>query len=216
MGAEKEELTTYEKALAVNLDPSVYGVFAEIGAGQETANWFFRVSASAGTVAKSISAYDMTMSDVLYGKTKRYVSQERLSSMLAYEYDLLDERLRGKRGASSTFFSFCNTVRARGYQDTEECHGWMGVRFQLKPETEPVEIVLHVRLLDETNTEQMDALGRVGSEFNPRGFYYRDDPEVFVDSLREDLAPGRIEVDMLRFSGRVSLCGQPPMCFAIG
>ena len=201
MGAEKEELTTYEKALAVNLDPLVYGVFAEIGAGQETANWFFRVSASAGTVAKSISAYDMTMSDVLYGKTKRYVSQERLSSMLGYEYDLLDERLRGKRGASSTFFSFCNTVRARGYQDTEECHGWMGVRFQLKPETEPVEIVLHVRLLDETNTEQMDALGRVGVNLIHAAFYYRDDLEVFVDSLREDLAPGRIEVDMLRFSG---------------
>ena len=111
MGNWREQLTTYDKTLAVNLDPSIYGVFAEIGAGQETANWFFRVSASAGTVAKSISAYDMTMSDVLYGKTKRYVSEERLSAMLAYEYDLLDERLREERGETSTFFSFCNTVR---------------------------------------------------------------------------------------------------------
>jgi hypothetical protein len=121
--------------------------------------------------------------------------------MLAYEYDLLDERLRVERGASSTFFSFCNTVRARGYRDTEECHGWMGVRFQLKPGTEPVEIVLHVRLLDETNTEQMDALGRVGVNLIHAAFYHRDDLEVFVASLREDLGPGRIEVDMLRFSG---------------
>ncbi|MGC6456351.1 MAG: TonB-dependent receptor [Coraliomargaritaceae bacterium] len=201
MGNSRDQLTTYDKALAVNLDPSIYGVFAEIGAGQETANWFFRVSASAGTVAKSISAYDMTMSDVLYGKTKRYVSQERLSSMLAYEYDLLDERLRGERGDSSTFFSFCNTVRARGYKDTEECHGWMGVRFQLKPETEPVEIVLHVRLLDETNQEQMDALGRVGVNLIYAAFRYRDDLEAFVASLREDIAADRIEVDMLRFSG---------------
>ena len=201
MEPPKEQMTTYDKALALNLDPSIYGVFAEIGAGQETANWFFRVSASAGTVAKTISAYDMTMSDVLYGKTRRYVSQERLSSMLAYEYDLLDERLRAERGDSSTFFSFCNTVRARGYQDTEECHGWVGVRFQLKPRTEPVEIVLHVRLLDETNTEQMDTLGRVGVNLIHAAFYCRDDLEVFVESLREDIAPGRMEVDMLRFSG---------------
>ena len=105
MASDTERLTTYEKALALNLDSSIYGVFAEIGAGQETANWFFRVSASAGTVAKTISAYDMTMSDVLYGKTKRYVSEERLSSMLAYEYNLLDERLREERGDTSTFFS---------------------------------------------------------------------------------------------------------------
>ena len=201
MGNGREQLTTYDKTLAVNLDPSIYGVFAEIGAGQETANWFFRVSASAGTVAKSISAYDMTMSDVLYGKTKRYVSEERLSAMLAYEYDLLDERLREERGETSTFFSFCNTVRARGYQDTEECHGWMGVRFQLKPGTEPVEIVLHVRLLDETNPEQMDALGRIGVNLIHAAFYHRDDLAVFVASLREDIGPGRIEVDMLRFSG---------------
>lgn len=201
MAEEGKQLRTYDKALAINLDPLIYGVFAEIGAGQETANWFFRVPASAGTVAKTISAYDMTMSDVLYGKSQRYVSQERLSSMLAYEYDLLDQRLEAERGGSSTFFSFCNTVRARGYKDTEECHGWMGVRFQLKPQSEPVEIVLHVRLLDETNPEQMDALGRVGVNLIYAAFYHRENLENFVSSLREDIAPDRIEVDMLRFSG---------------
>ena len=154
--------TTYEKALAVNLDLGIYGVFAEIGAGQETANWFFRVSGSAGTVAKTISAYDMVMSDALYGKAKRYVSQERLHAMLEYEYDLLEQRLGSERGEKSTFFSFCNTVRARGYKDTEECHGWIGVRFQLKPKSKPVEIVIHARLLDESNPEQMEVLGKLG------------------------------------------------------
>ena len=145
--AERKKMSTYQKALAINLDLQRYGVFAEIGAGQETANWFFRVSGSAGTVAKTISAYDMTMSDALYGKVSRYVSQSRLHSMLTYEYDLLEKRLGPERGKGTAFFSFCNTVRARGYQDSGECHGWLGVRFQLKPETEPCEIVIHVRLL---------------------------------------------------------------------
>ena len=198
---KRTKKSTYEKALALNLDEDIYGVFAEIGAGQETANWFFRVSASAGTVAKTISAYDMTMSDALYGKAKRYVSQERLRSMLAYEYMLLDERLGPKRGSDSTFFSFCNTVRARGYQDTEECHGWIGVRFQLKPNTDPVDIVIHVRLLDDTNKEQMDVLGKVGVNLIYAAFNHRDDLEDFVCSLADGLNSDSMEIDMLCFSG---------------
>jgi hypothetical protein len=193
--------STYEKALALNLDPSKYGVFAEIGAGQETANWFFRVSASAGTVAKTISAYDMTMSDALYGKGVRYVSQERLHAMLDYEYRLLDERLAPTRGDATTFFSFCNTVRARGYNDDAECHGWLGVRFQLKPNTEPCEIVLHLRLLDATNQDQMDVLGKVGVNLIHAAFFYRESLHNFVESLADGLAHGRVEVDMLRFGG---------------
>ena len=195
------QLSTYEKTLAINLDPAHYGVFAEIGAGQETANWFFRSSGSAGTVAKTISAYDMTMSDALYGKAQRYVSQQRLHSMLTYEYDLLEQRLGPSRGAQSNFFSFCNTVRARGYKDTAECHGWLGVRFQLKPETAPCEIVLHVRLLDETNADQMDALGRVGVNLLYAAFYHRDSLATFVSSLGDNLSSGQIEIDMLRFDG---------------
>lgn len=198
---DRKHLSTYEKALAINLDPSTYGVFAEIGAGQETANWFFRVSASAGTVAKTISAYDMTMSDALYGKAQRYVSQQRLHAMLAYEYDLLDQRLAPERGATSTFFSFCNTVRARGYKDTAECHGWLGVRFQLRPQSPPCEIVLHVRLLDETNADQMQALGTVGVNLIYAAFYLRDSLQAFVGSLADNLHTGQIEIDMLRFDG---------------
>ena len=198
---ERKELSTYEKVLAINLDPEIYGVFAEIGAGQETANWFFRISASAGTVAKTISAYDMTMSDALYGKTNRYVSQKRLHSMLKYEYELLERRLGSERGNKSTFFSFCNTVRARGYKDTGECHGWLGVCFQIQPESEPVEIVLHVRLLDETNRDQMEALGKIGVNLIYAAFHYRDQLQFFVESLADHLAHGRVEVDMLCFSG---------------
>ncbi len=199
--AKHKQLTIYEKVLAINLDTKIYGVFAEIGAGQETANWFFRVSASAGTVAKTISAYDMTMSDALYGKTKRYVSQERLYSMLEYEYDLLERRLGSQRGAKSTFFSFCNTVRARGYKDTGECHGWLGICFQLKPESKPVEIVLHVRLLDETNRDQMEVLGKIGVNLIYASFNHCGNLQVFVESLADDLAHDRMEVDMLCFGG---------------
>ena len=121
--------TTYDKALELNLDPQVYGTFAEIGAGQETANWFFRASGTAGLVAKTISAYDMTMSDAIYGRTERYVSADRLGAMLDHEYAILLERLGPKRGKDTTFFSFCNTVRARGYKDSGECHGWLGIRY---------------------------------------------------------------------------------------
>jgi hypothetical protein len=198
---DRKQLSTYEKTLAINLDLQRYGVFAEIGAGQETANWFFRVSGSAGTVAKTISAYDMTMSDALYGKANRYVSQSRLQSMLAYEYDLLEKRLSPERGENTTFFSFCNTVRARGYKDSGECHGWLGVRLQLKPGTEPCEIVLHVRLLDETNSDQMDALGKVGVNLIHAAFYHRDSLSDFVESLADGVSKESVEVDMLRFSG---------------
>ena len=121
--------------------------------------------------------------------------------MLEYEYDLLEKRLGPTRGAYSTFFSFCNTVRARGYQDTAECHGWLGVRFQLKPETEPCEIVLHVRLLDETNADQMDALGKVGVNLIYAAFYHRESLGTFVASLADNLHSGQVEVDMLRFDG---------------
>ncbi len=199
--AERKNLTTAGKALEINLDSKLYGVFAEIGAGQETANYFFRASGSAGTVAKTISAYDMTMSDTLYGKGSRYVSQDRLKAMLKYEYDLLNQRLSPVRGEETTFFSFCNTVRARGYKDTGECHGWLGVRFQLKPEAEPCEIVIHVRLLDEANADQMQALGAIGVNLIYAAFNYRDSLPNFVESLAECIPSGSIEVDMLRFSG---------------
>lgn len=193
--------TPYDKAQELNLDPAVYGTFAEIGAGQETANWFFRASGSAGLVAKTISAYDMTMSDAIYGKCDRYVSRMRLRQMLDHEFAILLERLGPKRGDSSTFFSFCNTVRARGYQDQGECHGWLGLRFQLKPGDPPSDIFLHLRLLDASNHEQMEALGVVGVNLIHAAFRHRGHLARFVAALVENLRPGRVEVDMLKFHG---------------
>lgn len=190
-----------EKALALNLDQSIYGTFAEIGAGQEVANRFFRASASAGTVAKSISAYDMQISDALYGRTKRYVSQERVIDMANYEYDLLKDRLDKARGESSKFFSFCNTVRARGYNDKAECHGWLAIRYQSQPRRPSGIIVLHVRLLDDENVDQMEALGILGVNLIDAAYHKALDLRGFVKSLTDFLHPGRVEIDMLKFLG---------------
>jgi len=193
--------TTYDKALELNLDPAVYGTFAEIGAGQETANWFFRASGTAGLVAKTISAYDMTMSDAIYGHADRYVSATRLESMLDHEFSILLERLGPKRGTDTTFFSFCNTVRARGWNDQAECHGWLGVRFQMKPGDPPSDIVLHIRLLDVRTIDQMEALGTIGVNLIYGACRHRGHLKRFVESLVENLPPGRVEIDLLKFSG---------------
>src|SRR5271169_681905 len=95
---ERPKLSTNQKALKINLDPVFYGTFAEIGAGQEVARWFFKVGGAAGTISKSISAYDMTVSDAIYGQSKRYVSRERLQCMLDYEHSLNLGRLKSTRG----------------------------------------------------------------------------------------------------------------------
>ncbi len=193
--------TTYDKAQELNLDPLVYGTFAEIGAGQETANCFFRASGTAGLVAKTISAYDMTMSDAIYGQADRYVSATRLGSMLDHEYAILLERLAPKRGKDTTFFSFCNTVRARGWKDSGECHGWLGIRFQMKPGDEPSDIILHVRLLDVRTIDQMEALGTIGVNLIHSAFRHRGHLQKFVESLLDNLVAGRVEVDLLKFTG---------------
>jgi hypothetical protein len=193
--------STYDKAQELNLDPLVYGTFAEIGAGQETANCFFRASGTAGLVAKTISAYDMTMSDAIYGQSVRYVSAKRLAAMVEHEYGILLERLGPKRGADTTFFSFCNTVRARGWNDTGECHGWLGVRFQMKQGAPPSDIILHVRLLDAQSIDQMEALGTIGVNLIHAAFRHRGHLKQFVESLVDNLVDGRVEVDLLKFSG---------------
>ena len=194
------EIGTDEKALQINLDPSKYGTFAEIGAGQEVARRFFRVGGAAGTIAKTMSAYDMTFSDAIYGPADRYVSRVRLQTMLDHEYKLLVERLDEQFGAEKTFFVFADTVAARSFKERNESHGWLGVRFQSQPRGQPSEIIIHVRLLDEGNVEQQEALGVIGVNLLHGAFYGRQ-PEKLISSLQENLAPGRIEVDMIKFSG---------------
>src|SRR6201993_778597 len=146
-----ELLTTNRKALTINLDEAKYGTFAEIGAGQEVARHFFQAGGAAGTVAKSISAYDMKFSDAIYGKSARYVSRERLGLMLDHEYELLLERLKAVRGDQSEFFVFSDTVAAKSFKGTNEAHGWMGVRFQATPNSQPSDVFLHVRMWDNEN-----------------------------------------------------------------
>jgi len=194
------EIGTDEKALQINLDPTKYGTFAEIGAGQEVARRFFRVGGASGTIAKTMSAYDMTFSDTIYGTAGRYVSRGRLQTMLDHEYDLLVERLDRKFGAEKTFFVFADTVAARSFKERNESHGWLGVRFQSQPREQPSQIIIHVRLLDEGNVEQQEALGVIGVNLL-RGAFYSRQPEKLISSLQENLAPGRIEVDMIKFSG---------------
>src|ERR1700679_4002830 len=125
MSDQKDLLTTNRKALTINLDGFKYGTFAEIGAGQEVARVFFHAGGASGTIAKTISAYDMAFSDAIYGKAPRYVSRERLQLMLDHEYRLLLERLAESRGENTTFFVFADTVAAKSYKGNNEAHGWM-------------------------------------------------------------------------------------------
>lgn len=201
MGHELPKLTTNQKALKINLDPARYGTFAEIGAGQEVARWFFKVGGAAGTISKSISAYDMTVSDAIYGKAKRYVSRERLECMLDYEHRLNLERLSSSRGNTTRFFTFADTVSARNYHGTNECHGWMGVRFQSYPQDVDNQIILHVRMRDNENSLQQEALGIVGVNLLYGAFYLHQTPELLLESLLDNLSTDRIEIDMVHFSG---------------
>src|SRR6476646_730784 len=193
---------THQKALQINLDPSKYGTFAEIGAGQEVARWFFQVGGAAGTIAKSISAYDMTVSDAIYGPSPRYVSRDRLETMLEYEYALLQERLQSKRGTDTDFFVFADTVSARNFHGTNECHGWMGIKYQATQGAGPSQIVVHVRMLDKDNVSQQQALGIVGVNLVYGALFHFADPDELMNSLIDDLSAERIEVDMIKFSGR--------------
>jgi len=194
------DVGTNRKALQINLDAKKYGTFAEIGAGQEVARRFFTVGGAAGTIAKTMSAYDMTFSDAIYGPTDRYVSRKRLWTMLDHEYELLVKRLDAKLGGDRTFFVFADTVAARSFKQHNESHGWLGVRFQTEPRGEPSQIIIHVRMLDESNADEQEALGVIGVNLLYGAFYYSQ-PERLISSLQENLAPGRIQVDLIKFSG---------------
>ncbi len=200
-GKPRTILDTHQKALNVNLDPRRYGTFAEIGAGQEVVRWFFRVGGGAGTIAKSISAYDMKVSDAIYGRASRYVCRERLQAMLDLEHRLNLDRLRDVRSDTTAFFAFADTVSARNFKGTNECHGWMGIKFQAYPRDEDSQIIIHVRMLDMEAALQQEALGIVGVNLVYGAVFYNHEPEMLVDSLLDGLSTSRIEIDMIEFSG---------------
>ena len=192
--------TTRDKALVINLDASTYGTFAEIGGGQEVARWFFAVGGAAGTVAKSISAYDMAVSDAIYGATKRYVSRQRLEAMLQQEFEALLHQLEGNRGDSKRFFAFANTVATRSYKSPGNGRGWMGIRFQAEPHQEPSEIILHAHLLDKTAARQQETLGILGVNLIHGAFLRAKCPEL-IPCLMDELSRDQVELDMIKVSG---------------
>lgn len=191
--------TIIEKALDINLDPLWYGSFAEIGAGQEVARQFFQAGKASQTVALTISAYDMTFSDVIYGKEKtgRYVCQSRVEKMLEKEYSKLLLRLNEARGKKTCFFSFADTVAT----SSKKSHGWMGVRFQHAPGAEPSEVVLHVRLLDKQRLLQQENLAKLGVNLLHCAFYKRKTPQTFLDDLFDQIKEDSLSVDVIYFKG---------------
>jgi hypothetical protein len=192
-----EKMNPAQKALQINLDAKKYGTFAEIGAGQEVARWFFHVGKASGTVAKTISAYDMAVSDAIYGASDRYVSRQRLQSMLDREFNLLLERLDKTRGDKCTFFVFADTVATR----SDEGSGWLGIKFQVHHHGDPSTIIIHVRMLDKEGLRQQEALGIVGVNLIHAAFYQSAEPLKLIGSLLDDLSSARVEVDMIKFSG---------------
>ena len=193
------KLTTEEKALTINLKRDIYGCFAEIGAGQEVVANFFRAGGSSGTIAFSQSAYDMKVSDSLYGESSRYVCEERLITMLETEYETMKYRLPDKF-KESRFFSFCNTVESLNYHKTNQGQGWVGLRFQKNIGEEANDIILHVKMHDISNKAQQEALGILGVNLI-HAAYFHEDLEDFLDNLTHRLPRDRMEIDMLRVSG---------------
>ena len=198
----EQTLSTPQKALLLNLDTQKFGTFAEIGAGQEVARWFFHVGRASGTVAKTISAYDMAISDDLYGPTDRYVSRARLEAMLTREFDQLLKRMPHKdSNTPRAFFVFADTVTTQSR--TRGGHGWMGVRFQDAPGSETSDIIIHFAMSDPETVRQQEAAGILGVNLIHAALYSHADPRSVLNSLMDGLSRRRIEVDMIKFSGPV-------------
>ena len=196
-------LTTREKALQINLDECIYGTIVEIGAGQEVARQFFRAGGAAGTIAKTMSAYDMQFSDAIYGvdPNRRYVSRSRLFAMLEREYGQVIGRVADSRPKSSTFFAYAATVAAKSFNRDNECHAWCGIRLQLYPEAEPSDIILHTRMRDKAANAQQEALGVLGVNLIHGAYYLFREPRKLIDTLSDELGDDRIEIDSIEFFG---------------
>lgn len=199
-------ITCNQKALALNKIPEIYGSFSEIGAGQETVRYFFRVGGASKTVVRALSAYDKAFSDAIYGKEEdgRYVTKSRLKKMLQYEWGLLKERLIGNPDyQNKTFFAFANTLATvNAYKHTQnEGHGWIGLNFQTHPDSAPNEILLHIQLHDKDNKQQQHIVGTIGVNLIYAAFFYARDTPAFIRSLYDNLSTDRFSIQVLNFSG---------------
>ncbi len=198
---KKDSKDTHQKALEINLDRGKYGTLAEIGGGQEVARWFFRVGSASGTVAKTMSAYDMTFSDSIYGASKRYVSRQRVETMLDHEYRLLLERLGDTRGSETSFFAFADSVTTRNPARNSNGHGWLGIRFQTAPHAEPSQILIHLQLWGKEYIQDQETIGAFGINLIYGAYEFNDRPEVLIESLGDGIPKGHMEVDVIEFSG---------------
>lgn len=197
---DERRLTTEEKALKINLQSDIYGSFAEIGAGQEVAANFFKAGGSSGTIAYTHSAYDMSVSDIMYGKAGRYVCEERLVTMMEKEYSSVEDNL-SSRSDDTKFFAFCNTVESLNYHKTNQGQGWVGMRFQLNPNTPPNDVIIHIKMHDNSHKAQQEALGILGVNLIHAAYFHNNDLEYFLASLVHRLPRERMEIDMLRVIG---------------
>jgi hypothetical protein len=195
--------STTQKALRINLDEKKYGTIVEIGAGQEVARQFFLAGAAAGTIAKTMSAYDMKFSDAIYGvqEDRRYVSKGRVGSMMKQEFDLVVDRVGDIRSRSSRYFAYAATVAAKSFNRENECHAWCGIRVQMYPGAEPSNIIVHARMLDDNAEAQQQALGVLGVNLIYAAYFYFENPKQMIDSLTDNIKPDRIEIDSIDFEG---------------
>jgi len=200
-----QKLTPKQKALTINLDPTIYGTFAEIGAGQETVRHFFRAGGASSTIAKAMSAYDKDFSDAIYGKEvkNRYVTQNRLRKMLRYEVALIEERISRENHPNRKYFSYANTVTTINFDKTLKGHGWVGIRFQSEVDAQYNEIVIHVKFKENDATLQQETLGNLGVNLIYGAYKYSDNPRNLIESLYDDIAKDNLEIDMIDFSGPV-------------
>ncbi len=204
MTETNNSVPVHRKALEINLDPTIYGSFAEIGGGQEVARNFFQAGGASGTIAKSISAYDKRYSDAIYCKdksSKRYVSRERLELMLASEYNELTSLLAETSNPDLRFFAFADTVSTLNFKKDNISHGWLGVRYQLKAQSKPNQVIMHVRLFENDALLQQNTLGVLGVNLVYACFYHWDKPNSFLLSLMENLANDRVAVTMMHMDG---------------
>ena len=196
-------LSAAQKALRTNLNPNIYGSFAEIGAGQETVRHFFRAGGASGTIAKAMSAYDKEFSDAIYGQEAagRYVTENRLRKMLNHEYQLLHERINRETSPDKCFFAFANTVATINFAKTFKGHGWLGVRYQTQPDREANEVIVHVRLHEDNPKYQQETIGAMGVNLIYAAYNLYEEPKSFLLSLYDGIDRTAIEVDLINFSG---------------
>lgn len=200
---ERVILTAKQKALRLNLDPNIYGTFAEIGAGQEVVRHFFRAGGASGTIAKTMSAYDKDFSDAIYGKEEknRYVCEPRLRKMINHEYGLIEDRLDRDKHPSKRFFSYANTIATIDFKKKYKGHGWMGIKFQTSPEKNPNELILHVQLHENEASLQQETIGVLGVNMLYGCYFYYQNPREFLKSLYDNLNRDQVEIDMISMTG---------------